>query len=161
MAEESNGFANEAGGENAGPSLHVLGQYLKDLSFENPKAPASLEGPGENPNLQIDINVGVKKLKDDVYESAIEFKGTATNDEGDIYVLEAVYAGAFEIKNIPEASLEPLLLINCPAILYPFLRRMIADVTREGGFPPLLLDPIDFAGLYKQRREAKAAPANA
>ncbi len=156
MAEDTNGTGNGASGENSGPSMHVLGQYLKDLSFENPKAPDSLQGPGENPNLQIDFNVGVKKLKDNVYESAINFKGHATNEDGSIYILEAVYAGAFEIKNLPEDSLEPLLLINCPSILYPFLRRLIADITREGGFPPLLLDPIDFAGLYKQRQEEKS-----
>lgn len=161
MADEQNGSQNGAGVEGgaAQPSIQVLGQYLKDFSFESPKAPKSLKAPGENPNLQIDLNVSVNKLDEDVYESAIELKGHATNDDGTIYVVEAVYAGAFNIKNIPADALEPLLLINCPSILFPFLRRIISDMTHEGGFPPLLLDPIDFAGLYKQRKESETAQA--
>ncbi len=119
MADEQNGSQNGAGADDgaAQPSIQVLGQYLKDFSFESPKAPQSLKAPGENPNLQIDLNVSVKKLDEDVYESAIELKGNATNDDGAIYVVEAVYAGAFNVKNIPADALEPLLLINCPSIL--------------------------------------------
>lgn len=163
MADEQNGSQNGSGaeGENINPSIQVLGQYLKDFSFESPKAPKSLKAPGENPNLQIDLNVNVTKLDDDVFESAIELKGQATNDDGTIYVIEAVYAGAFNVKNLPAEALEPLLLINCPAILFPFLRRIISDITHEGGFPPLLLDPIDFATLYKQRKQTEAQTGNA
>lgn len=164
MAEEQNGANGNGTNENAGgggndgqssePSIQVIGQYLKDLSFESPKAPVSLKSPGENPNLHIDINVNITKLGENEYESAIQLKSHASNDDGTIYMLEVVYAGAFQIKNLPEDALEPVLLINCPTILYPFLRRIISEMTQEGGFPPLLLDPIDFATLYKQRKSA-------
>ena len=154
MAEEQGGAVNGNGGQNEGaePSIQVIGQYLKDLSFESPKAPASLKSPGTNPNLKVDINVNANKLDEDVYESGIQLKIHASNDEGTIYMLEAVYAGAFQIKNLPENALEPVMLINCPTILYPFMLRIISEMTQEGGFPPLLLDPIDFATLYKQRK---------
>ncbi len=160
MADEENGTTNGNGAETkkaTEPSIQVIGQYLKDLSFESPKAPASLKSPGDNPNLQIDVNVNVKKLQEDSYESAIQIKAHASNDGGTIYMLEAAYAGAFQVKNLPADALEPVLLINCPTILYPFLRRIISEMTQEGGFPPLLLDPIDFATLYKQRKAAGAA----
>lgn len=163
MSDEQNGAANGngVGGDVVHPSIQVVGQYLKDLSFESPGAPKSLKSPGNNPNLHVDINVNVVKLHDDAFESAIHLKGHASNDEGTIYVIEAVYAGAFEVKNIPDEALEPILLINCPTILFPFLRRIIADMTQEGGFPPLLLDPIDFANLYKQRQEKTSPTGNA
>lgn len=160
MAEDDNGATNGNGAEaqkGAEPSIQVIGQYLKDLSFESPKAPASLKSPGDNPNLQIDVNVNVTKLEEQTFESAIQIKAHASNDGGTIYMLEAVYAGAFQVKNLPADALEPVLLINCPTILYPFLRRIISEMTQEGGFPPLLLDPIDFATLYKQRKAAGAA----
>lgn len=160
MAEDDNGAKNGNGAEaqkGAEPSIQVIGQYLKDLSFESPKAPASLKSPGDNPNLQIDVNVNVTKLEEQTFESAIQIKAHASNDGGTIYMLEAVYAGAFQVKNLPADALEPVLLINCPTILYPFLRRIISEMTQEGGFPPLLLDPIDFATLYKQRKAAGAA----
>ena len=156
MADEQNGANNGNGAPaaEAEPSIQVIGQYLKDLSFESPKAPGSLKSPGENPNLQVDINVNVKKLDEEVFESGIQLKIHASNDDGTIYMLEALYAGAFQVRNLPADALEPVLLINCPTILYPFLRRIIAEMTQEGGFPPLLLDPIDFATLYKQRKAA-------
>ncbi len=165
MSDEENGQqktnGNGAADENSAPSIQVIGQYLKDLSFESPGAPGSLKEPGENPNLQIDINVNVVKLGEQSYESSIQLKGHATNDKGTIYMLEADYAGAFEVKNIPEDALEPILLINCPTIIYPYLRRIISDMTQEGGFPPLLLDPIDFGNLYKQRQAAEKSQGTA
>ncbi len=163
MADDQGGATNGngAGEQTDNPSIQVVGQYLKDMSFESPRAPGSLKAPGTNPNLQVDIHVNAKKLEDGIFESAIQFKALASNDEGTIYLLEAVYAGAFQVQNIPDEAMEPLLLINCPSILYPFLRRLIADVTREGGFPPLLLDPIDFAALYQQRKDNPAAKADA
>src|SRR5207249_7486757 len=86
-------------------------------------------------------------------ESAIAFKAQANSKAGVIYDLELSYAGLFEVQNLPDQALEPFLLINCPALLFPFLRRLVADLTREGGFPPLLLDPIDFAALFMQRQQ--------
>lgn len=134
----------------------VVGQYIKDLSFENPNVDKLIDGPGEQPNLQLEVNVGAKRAGQDLYESAIEFKAVASNKIGTIYDLEVVYAGLFRIKNLPEQALEPFLLINCPSIIFPFLRRLVSDITREGGFPPLLLDPIDFASLFVRRQQEMA-----
>lgn len=140
----------------------VVGQYIKDLSFENPNVEKLIDGPGEQPNLQLEVNVGAKRAAGaDLYESAIEFKAVASNKIGTIYDLELVYAGLFRIKNLPEQALEPFLLINCPSIIFPFLRRLVADITREGGFPPLLLDPIDFAGLFVRRQQEMAQKESA
>lgn len=140
----------------------IVGQFIKDLSFENPSVGKLLDGPGEAPNIKLEINVAAKKLKqDDFFESVIDFKAVASNKDGTIYDLEVLYAGLFRIKNLPEAALEPFLLVNCPTLTFPFLRRLVADITREGGFPPLLLDPIDFGQLYMRRKQEMAAVANA
>jgi preprotein translocase subunit SecB len=133
-----------------GAQLNVLGQFIKDLSFESPNAPTSLQGPGENPKLEVNVNVQGRKHADDVYEVGLHFEAQAGNDTGVIYNVELVYAGLFRLTSIPENLLQPVLFIDCPAVLFPFLRRLVADLTREGGFPPLYLDPIDFASLYQQ-----------
>ncbi|MFN3869629.1 MAG: protein-export chaperone SecB [Hyphomicrobiaceae bacterium] len=137
----------------------VLGQYIRDLSFENPNVDKLMGGPGDNPHIQLEVNVDAKAVdpKQGVFESSINFHAKATSKIGTIYDLEVVYAGLFKIQNIPEQAIEPFLLINCPSILFPFLRRLLADITREGGFPPLLLDPIDFGGLYMRRQQELAA----
>lgn len=143
----------------------VLNQYIKDLSFENPNIRKLMAGPGEPPGLKVEVNVNAERIDANVYESAIMLKATAENNIGTVYVLETVYAGLFRIENIPEQALEPFLLISAPMTLFPFLRRLVADVTREGGYPPLMLDPIDFAGLYFHRQQeiasAKGAKLNA
>lgn len=150
-AENGNSESDDPSLAEAGEKaqLNVLGQFIKDLSFENPNAPDSLRGPGENPNLQINVNVSARKLSDDDYEVSIILDANAKNDEWAIYKLEIVYAGVFRIMNVPDQTLQPVLLVNCPSLLFPFLRRIAADLTREGGFPPLLLDPIDFVALYR------------
>jgi len=143
--------------------VKVMGQYVKDLSFENPNIDKLIKEPGDNPNLQLAINVTAQAIDTDVYESAIDFNAQATNKLGTVYELEVVYAGLFKVQNIPAQALEPFLLINCPTILFPFLRRLVADISREGGFPPLLLDPFDFAQLYMRRQQEMTAskpPAN-
>ena len=139
--------------------IRVIAQYIKDLSFENPNVRKLLDSQGEPPNLRVEVNVNASKITDKAYESAIQLKAEATNNLGTIYDLELSYAGMFEISNMPEASLEPFLLINCPTLLFPFARRLVADLTREGGFPPLLLDPIDFTGLFVKRQQDKQAQA--
>lgn len=145
-------------GDGSEPQMQaqVVGQYIKDLSFENPNVDKLIDGPGEQPNLQLEINVNANRAGPDLYESAIEFKAVAKNKIGTIYDLELVYAGLFRIRNLPEQALEPFLLVNCPSIVFPFLRRLVADITREGGFPPLLLDPVDFASLYMRRQQEMA-----
>jgi preprotein translocase subunit SecB len=146
-----------AGAPGQSVQVRVLGQYIKDLSFENPNIRKLIDGPGEKPTLRVEVNVNATKMADKIFESAIDFKAEATSQAGVIYDLELSYAGLFEIQSIPEQALEPFLLINCPSLLFPFLRRLVADLTREGGFPPLLLDPIDFAGLFMQKQQQGAA----
>jgi preprotein translocase subunit SecB len=154
-------------GKNGGPEtekqdappvqVKVVGQYVKDLSFENPNIGKLLKEPGDHPNLQLAINVTAQAVDTDLYESAIDFNAQATNKLGTLYELELIYAGLFKVQNLPQQALEPFLLINCPTILFPFLRRLVADISREGGFPPLLLDPFDFAQLYLRRQQELAA----
>ena len=145
--------------EQAPMQAQVVGQFIKDLSFENPNVSRLLDGPGDNPNLKLEVNVNAERVKPELYQSAIDFKAHATNKDGTIYIMECVYGGLFKLVNVPEQALEPFLLINCPTILFPFLRRLVADITREGGFPPLLLDPIDFGGLYIRRQQELAQQA--
>lgn len=165
MAEKSNGKNGNTVDDSAKAApvaiqAKVLSQYVKDLSFENPIIRKLMAGPGEPPSLKVEVNVNAERIDGDVYESSIEFKATASNNLGTIYVLETVYAGLFKIEQIPEQALEPFLLISGPTTLFPFLRRIVADITREGGFPPLMLDPIDFASLYfhRQKEAAKGGP---
>ncbi len=156
MTENQNGSENPVAAQNGDtPAVQaqVVAQFIKDLSFENPNVEKLLSGPGENPNMKLEVNVNARRMNEDLYESAIDFTAHATNQTGTIYQLEVVYAGIFKVKNIPEEALEPFLLINCPALLFPYLRRLASDLTREGGFPPLLLDPIDFASLYMRRKQ--------
>jgi len=147
------------------PQVRVLAQYVKDLSFENPSVDRMLAGPNEAPKLQVEVNVAARPLTGQVnhYESAIELRAVAANSEVTIYEMEILYAGMFRIENLPPQALEPVLLINCPMLLFPFIRRLAADLTREAGFPPLLLDPIDFASLYveRQRQQQAAQPPKA
>ncbi len=163
MAEQAgagNGSAGAAGGDGQIPiQAKILSQYIKDLSFENPNVRKLITNPGDQPNLKVEVNVGAERIESDLYETSIDFKATATNNLGTIYVLETVYAGLLKIESIPEAALEPFLLISGPTMIFPFLRRLVADVTREGGFPPLLLDPIDFGGLYSRRQQQRSQTA--
>ncbi len=140
------------------PQVNVIGQYIKDLSFECPDATRFFRGPGKNPNLQINFNVQVRNLQQDAYEVALSLEGEAKSEEGVLYNIELIYAGAFILRNLPAEAIQPVLFIECPALLFPFVRRIVADLSREGGFPPLLLDPIDFAGLYRRRAEMGQEP---
>ena len=141
------------------PQIRILAQYIKDLSFENPNIERLLAGPGENPNLKVEFNVNARPMADKLFESSIHFTAQAASNAGVIYECEMVYAGLFQLENLPTEALEPVLMINCPTLLFPFMRRLIADISREGGYPPLLLDPIDFTQVYLQRQQAVAAGA--
>jgi preprotein translocase subunit SecB len=153
MAENNgtNGGAHPTGDNTNQPQVNVIGQYIKDLSFEAPDTQRFFRGPGKNPNLQLNFNVQVNKLQEGAFEVALALEGEAKSEEGVLYNIELVYAGAFMLRNVPEDAFQPLLFIQAPALLFPFARRLVADLTREGGFPPLLLDPIDFGGLYQHR----------
>jgi preprotein translocase subunit SecB len=162
-AENGNSGNGSAGAENPERQTQIqakiVNQYIKDLSFENPNIRKLITSPGEQPNLKVEVNVGAQRIENDLFETSIELKASATNNLGTIYILEAVYAGLMKIESIPEEALEPFLLISGPTMIFPFLRRLVADVTREGGFPPLLLDPIDFGGLYVRRQQQEHAQA--
>ena len=141
-----------AAGARAGTEaqLAVLAQYVKDLSFESPGAPQSLQGPGENPQLKVGVIVTAGPRGEDVHEVAIHIEAHAKSDTGVIYNVELDYAGLFRINNVPQHLLQPVMFVDCPTLLFPFVRRVLSDVVRDGGFPPLLLDPIDFSRLYAQ-----------
>lgn len=130
--------------------LTVLAQYIKDLSFESPQAPQSLQGPGQNPQLKVSVNVNAAARAEEAYEVALSIEVHARSDSGVIYNVEMIYGGLFRLRGVPQNMLQPVLFVDCPTILFPFMRRVLADVTRDGGFPPLMLDPIDFGRLYTQ-----------
>jgi len=135
---------------NTQPQLNVVGQYIKDLSFENPNAPQSMV-PGAQPQIAIQINVSARPLSENDIEVTLKLEGKAETDGKLLFSFELEYAGVFRIQNVPQESINPLVLIECPRLLFPFAREVIATTVRNGGFPPLLLDPVDFVGLYRQK----------
>ena len=153
MADEQGaaGGSDFAAGGDDHPQVGVISQYVKDLSFENPSAPAVYQWQGQ-PQIDVQFNIGAQKVGDDVHEVAIRIEVTASATEGTAFKADVLYAGLFAIRNLPDEQLQPFLLAEAPRILFPFARRVIADQVRDGGFPPLLLDPIDFATLYMQRQ---------
>ena len=132
------------------PQLNVLVQYTKDLSFENPNAPRSLGPQEKQPAINIQINVGANAVADRDYEVTLSIEGKAEIGEMVMFNFELAYAGVFRIQNVPAENLHPVVMIECPRLLFPFAREIIATAVRDGGFPPLLLDPVDFVGLYRQ-----------
>jgi preprotein translocase subunit SecB len=133
------------------PQINVLGQYIKDFSFENPNAPRSLTPSQVQPAINIQINVEVVPLTGPDIEVTLKLEGKAEAAGTVLFAFDLVYSGAFRIQNVPQESLQPLVMIECPRLLFPFAREIIANAVRNGGFPPLLLDPVDFVGLYHQK----------
>lgn len=140
-----------AQGNGVAPSLNVLAQYIKDLSFENPHAPNSLRPRDKAPDISININVNANPLSETDFEVELTLEASAIDGDEAMFKVELIYGGVFRLENMPEESKAPAILIECPRILFPFARQIIADATRNGGFPPLMIDPIDFAALYQQR----------
>ena len=138
----------------ANPSFGIKGQYVKDLSFENPRAPQSLiNSPDSPPRIDLNIDINVEKFQDNMYETILKISARANSDRGTMFLVDLLYAGVFELVNIPEDRVEGILFVDCPFVLYPFARRVVADVTRDGGFPPLMLEPVDFQSLYMQNKQ--------
>ncbi len=131
----------------------ILVQFIKDLSFESPNSPISLQAPGENPKLDLNVQVNVSRHTDEIFEVDLAFAAKAESDIGVIYNIELVYGGMFQASGIPEEYMMQVLYVDAPTLMYPFLRRVIADLTRDGGFQPLMLDPIDFGMLFQQNSE--------
>lgn len=138
------------------PAIFLRGQYIKDLSFENPRAPASIFSLREAPQMEVSINLAASKLDERVFELSIHISTRATSEKTTVFLCDVVYAGVLEMQNIPDNAIESTLFIQGAQLLYPFARRVIADLTRDGGFPPLQLDPVDFAGMYANRQPAQA-----
>jgi preprotein translocase subunit SecB len=143
------------------PQIAVLAQYVKDLSFENPHAPRSMAPSPQQPAINIQVNVDAAPMGDTDVEVTLRVEGKAESQGMLLFGFELVFAGVFRIQNVPADSLQPVVLIECPRLLFPFAREIIATATRNGGFPPLLLNPIDFVALYRQRMAAaQTAPAS-
>lgn len=136
----------------------INAQYVKDLSFENPNSPSSLVPGKDAPKIDVSVDVKVHNLQKNSYEVILLITAKANAGENNLFLIELSYGSVFTI-DVPEQELEPVLMIYCPGMVFPFARRIIADTVRDGGFPPLMLDPIDFASLYQQHKAtAKASP---
>ncbi|WP_125255321.1 protein-export chaperone SecB [Brevundimonas fluminis] len=139
-------------GQPAAPGFRILAQYVRDLSFENPKAPESLRAEGK-PAIDMGVEMNAVGRKDGLFEVDLKLSVKASVDSGPIFAVELVYGGLFQLMGVAEQDIEPMLLIECPRYLFPFAREIIAKSTSDGGLtPPFLLEPIDFAAIYMQRR---------
>jgi preprotein translocase subunit SecB len=145
---EPNGNATTEAGA---PRLAILTQYVKDMSFENPRAPRGLQSNAPRPEIQIRVDVNAQQIGDGHYEVVLHLNVDAKAGEESVFLMELSYGGVFALSNIPDDSMQPLLLIECPRLLFPFARRVVADATRDGGFPPLMIDPLDFVSLYRRK----------
>jgi preprotein translocase subunit SecB len=148
-APGSNGEANgEAGGP---PGIRVVRQFIRDVSFENPKAPESLVG--DAPQIEMGVELNARGRDDGLFDVELKLTASAKRNGETAFHVEVVNAGLFQVMNAPQELIEPLLLIECPRFLFPYSRRLISDLVTEGGFPPLHLDPIDFAAVYAARQQ--------
>ncbi len=134
-----------------GPALNSLAQYMKDFSFENPNAPRSLGPQEKGPNISIQVNVNARQLAETDFEVSLVLEGSAGEAADTLFKFDLTYCGIFRLTNVPQEQQHPIVMIECPRLLFPFARQIIADGVRNGGFPPLYIDPIDFVGLYQQR----------
>lgn len=139
--------------------VQVRGQYIKDLSFESPNTPSSLIPKQSAPKIDVNIDLNATKVKDNDYEVAIRIETKAQCEDEVLFLAELSYGGIFTLHNIPDNEREGILMIYCPGLLFPYARRVISDTTRDGGFPPLMLDPIDFATLYQKRKAQENSAA--
>jgi preprotein translocase subunit SecB len=136
------------------PQLNVLVQYIKDFSFENPNAPRSLGPQEKSPNISIQVNVNARQLGETDFEVDLLLEGSAGEDATTLFKFELDYAGVFRVRNVQPADVHPIVMIECPRLLFPFARQIIADAVRNGGFPQLLIEPIDFVSLFRQKLAA-------
>jgi preprotein translocase subunit SecB len=157
MADETNGAPKP---EAPQPRLQILTQYIRDVSFENIAVQKGLVSEGK-PDVRVAVNIDAQKRGDDRYEVALKVKVDSKLEEAQVFILELDYAGLFVIQNVPEEQLHPLLMIECPRLIFPFLRRIVGDLTRDGGYPALNLEMIDFLALYRAEiaRRQTEAPA--
>ena len=163
MSDET---TNGAGTEPAPVRMQVLTQYVRDLSFENAVAQKGLPGGDVQPEINVQVSLDARKRQaDHQFEVITKFKVTSVNasDRTPLFLCELDYGGIFHVEGVPEDQLHPFLLIECPRMMFPFVRRIISDMTRDGGFPAFNMDPVDFVALYRQeiqRRAQNEVPAN-
>ncbi|MEC8178219.1 MAG: protein-export chaperone SecB [Pseudomonadota bacterium] len=138
------------------PTAGFITQYIKDLSVENPNSPASFQWQ-DAPQIDLQFNIGANPVNDEISEVELKINATANCENGQLYVIELVYAGLVGVRNMPEDQMHMFLFAEAPRILFPFARRVVADATRDLGFQPLMVDPIDFNGLYLQRLQERQA----
>ena len=148
--------ADPAAGEDTGPTVGLISQYVKDLSFENPNAPAIYQNPTA-PQIDVQFNIGATQVADEVHEVTLKVEVRADSGGTVAFIVDCTYAGLFGFRNVPAEQIQPYLLTEGPRLVFPFLRRVVADAIRDGGFPPLLLEPIDFNQLYIQQSQAQQA----
>jgi preprotein translocase subunit SecB len=157
MAENGNGGAAQ---QPAQIRMQVLGQYIRDMSFENVVALKGISAAEVSPEIQVQVSLDARKRPaDHQFEVISKYKVTSSNkaDKANLFLLELEYAGLFHVEGLPEEQLHAYLLIECPRLLFPFVRRIISDVTRDGGFPPLNVDNVDFLALYRSEMARRAA----
>lgn len=142
------------------PRFFIKGQYVKDLSFENPHSPHSLIALEDKPKIDVSVDLKAQRFNEQHFELVLSLRARAIGKDSTLFLVELDYAGIVQFVNIPEDKVEMILLIDCAFVLFPFARRVLSDVTRDGGFPPLMLEPIDFHGLYLQNKQQQAT-ANA
>jgi preprotein translocase subunit SecB len=138
--------------------LIVNAQYIKDLSFENPRAPQSLTQQASAPNVDINVDVNAQPLNPETYEVVLTVNASAKINNEALFILELVYGAVVTVRNVPRDMLPPVLLVETPRLMFPFARAIVADATQNGGFPPLMINPIDFTELLRRNAEQNAAP---
>jgi preprotein translocase subunit SecB len=157
MADQVGGAAMPGGNGANAQQLIVNAQYIKDFSFENPRAPHSLLQQKEAPEVKLGVDVKAQALGQDIYEVVLTISANATTAGEAVFVAELAYAAVVTVRNTPQAMLATILLVETPRLLFPFARGVIATATRDGGFPPLLLHPVDFAELLRRQQAAQPA----
>lgn len=156
MAEDGNVNSTLGNGADNQPSVGVISQYIKDLSVENPNAPKSYQWQGQ-PQIDVQFNIASNAMGEDVHEVELKITVSAKVEQGTTFAVELAYAGLIGMRNLPEEHKHPFLFAEAPRILFPFARRVLADAVRDAGYPPLMLEPIDFNGLYLQQKAAADA----
>jgi preprotein translocase subunit SecB len=152
---------NGGGDDGSAPQVATIAQYIKDLSVESPSSPQVFQWQGEPPQLDVQFHINVNAAGEDVHEVTLKIDVTARTDNGTHFVVDLSYAGLFGFRNIPPEALPPFLLAEAPRLLFPFARQIIAEAIQNCGFPPLLLDPIDFGAAYMAQAEAASADPGA
>lgn len=155
MADEATIEGPLPNGADTQPAIGLITQYVKDLSFENPNAPGVYQWP-DQPEIEVQFNIASEQPGEDVYEVALKIEVRAKTAQGTAFAVDLTYAALFGMRNVPEDQVQPFLFAEAPRLVFPFARRVLADAVRDGGFPPLLLDPVDFNGLYLQQVQARA-----